>query len=159
MENPVRQVEANLSGRLRSCLCNVFAQCVLCNVHSATMCTSSTMCSNVQSAAERMYVLATFLHLRPPSKTTVVFIHFARHIQIQMQVLKSYIHTNHTQPRKHDKSIKKQNKIGCTDIFLWVGDVRVFRSRTRLDVERAGKIIMNLMSGAAEEAKTRNIKF
>ena len=34
--------------------------------------------------------------------------------------------------------------------------VRVFRSRTRLDVQGAGKILMNLMSGAAEEARTGN---
>ena len=36
--------------------------------------------------------------------------------------------------------------------------VRVFRSRTRLDVQGAGKILMNLMSGAAEEARTRNME-
>ena len=42
--------------------------------------------------------------------------------------------------------------------FFWGGVKGVFRRRTRLDVQRAGKILMNLMSGAAEEARTRNME-
>ena len=38
------------------------------------------------------------------------------------------------------------------------GGVRLFQSRRRLDVQRAGKILMNLMSGAAEEARTGNME-
>ena len=53
------------------------------------------------------------------------------------------------------------DRTGCDGglgVAGWVRGVRVFKSGTRLDVQRAGKILMNLMRGAAQEARTGNIK-